>query len=48
MTLASSEDGIVPSGMQAGQKAQEKEEEEEEEAVLKSVINLALPAVGAV
>jgi len=44
MTLASSEDGIVPSGMQAGQKAQE----EEEEAVLKSVINLALPAVGAV
>jgi hypothetical protein len=43
MTLASSEDGIVPSGMQAGQKAQE-----EEEAVLKSVINLALPAVGAV
>jgi hypothetical protein len=47
MTLASSEDGIVPSGMQAGQKAQEKEEEEEE-AVLKSVINLALPAVGAV
>jgi hypothetical protein len=46
MTLASSEDGIVPSGMQAGQKAQEKEEEEE--AVLKSVINLALPAVGAV
>lgn len=47
MTLASSEDGIVPSGMQAGQTAQEKEEEEEE-AVLKSVINLALPAVGAV
>jgi hypothetical protein len=42
MTLASSEDGIVPSGMQAGQKVQE------EEAVLKSVINLALPAVGAV